>query len=101
MYRLAFNCRPSLIFFSQIWDIRTGGVLETLRFDHAVTSLQFDTRKILACAGSNGPETYNRTTQQMSTFLTNGHIRPATRLRYMDRYLVSGGKDNVVKVWAL
>ncbi|EJD55043.1 WD40 repeat-like protein [Auricularia subglabra TFB-10046 SS5] len=85
----------------RIWDIRTGGVLETLQFDHPVTSLQFDTRKILACAGENGPSSYNRTTQQMTSLLTNGHTMPAVKLRYMDRYLVSGGRDSIVKVWAL
>jgi len=76
-------------------------VLETLKFDHAVTSLQFDTRKIMACTGENGLSMFNRTTQQTSTLLTNGHTQATTRMRYMDRYCVSGGKDNVVKVWAL
>ncbi|KAH7103170.1 WD40 repeat-like protein [Auriculariales sp. MPI-PUGE-AT-0066] len=85
----------------RIWDLRTGGVLETLRFDHGVTSLQFDTRKILACTGDRGISTYNRTTQQQSVLMTNGHTQSTTRLRYMDLYMVSGGKDNVVKVWAL
>ncbi|KZV81766.1 WD40 repeat-like protein [Exidia glandulosa HHB12029] len=85
----------------RIWDLRTGGVLETLQYDHPVTSLQFDTRKILTCAGEKGASMYNRTTQQHSTLLTNGHTMPAVKLRYMDRYLVSGGKDSIVKVWAL
>lgn len=76
-------------------------MLETLRFDRPVTSLQFDTRKIMACTGENGLSMFNRTTQQTSTLLTNGHTLPTTRLRYMDRYCVSGGKDNIVKVWAL
>lgn len=38
---------------------------------------------------------------QQSTLLTNGHTRPVERLRYMDRYMVSGGRDSVVKIWAL
>lgn len=44
---------------------------------------------------------YNRTTLQHSSLNINGHMKPAERLRYMDRYAVSGGKDAVVKVWAL
>ena len=40
--------------FRQIWDLRTGGVFETLKYDHAVTGLQFDSRKIVAAAGENG-----------------------------------------------
>lgn len=38
----------------RLWDLRTGGVVETLHVDHSVTSLQFDTRKIVAAAGDNG-----------------------------------------------
>ncbi|KAI0072362.1 WD40 repeat-like protein [Panus rudis PR-1116 ss-1] len=85
----------------RIWDIRTGGIFETLKYDYAVTALQFDSRKIVAAAGENGLKVYNRTSMQHSTLTTNGHTRPVERLRYMDRYLVSGGRDSVVKVWAL
>ena len=44
---------------------------------------------------------YNRTSMQQSTLLTNGHTKPVERLRYMDRYLVSGGRDSTVKIWSL
>ncbi|KAH9923003.1 WD40-repeat-containing domain protein [Amylocystis lapponica] len=85
----------------RIWDLRTGGTFETLKYDHAVTALQFDTRKIVAATGENGIKIYNRTSMQQSTLMTNGHTKPVEKLRYMDRYLVSGGRDSVVKVWAL
>ncbi|OBZ79702.1 Mitochondrial division protein 1 [Grifola frondosa] len=85
----------------RIWDLRTGGIFETLKYDHAVTALQFDTRKIVAATGENGIKIYNRTSMQQSTLTTNGHIRPVEKLRYMDRYLVSGGRDSIVKIWAL
>ncbi|KAF7310505.1 Trp-Asp repeats containing protein [Mycena chlorophos] len=85
----------------RIWDLRTGGVFETLKYDHAVTALQFDTRKIVAATGENGIKIYNRTSMQHSTLQTNGHIKPVERVRYMDRYLVSGGRDSVVKIWSL
>ncbi|KAK0245407.1 WD40-repeat-containing domain protein [Armillaria nabsnona] len=85
----------------RIWDLRTGGVFETLKYDHAVTALQFDTRKLVAAAGENGIKVYNRTSMQQSTLSTNGHTHPAQRLRYMDRYLVSGGRDSTVKIWSL
>ena len=38
----------------RLWDLRTGGVIETMHLDYPVTSLQFDTRKIVAAAGDNG-----------------------------------------------
>ncbi|KAF5338452.1 hypothetical protein D9758_012206 [Tetrapyrgos nigripes] len=85
----------------RIWDLRTGGVFETLKYDHAVTALQFDTRKVVAATGENGVKIYNRTSMQHSTLLTNGHTNPVERLRYMDRYLVSGGKDSMIKIWSL
>ncbi|KAK7694214.1 hypothetical protein QCA50_001394 [Cerrena zonata] len=85
----------------KIWDLRTGGIFETLKYDHAVTGLQFDSRKIVAATGENGIKIYNRTSMQHTTLLTNGHTRPVEKLRYMDRYLVSGGRDSVVKIWAL
>lgn len=40
--------------FAQIWDLRTGGISETLRYDHPVTALQFDSRKVVSCTGENG-----------------------------------------------
>lgn len=40
-------------YFIQIWDLRTGGVFETLKYDYPVTSLQFDSRKVVAAAGDN------------------------------------------------
>jgi division protein 1 len=85
----------------RIWDVRTGGTFETLKYDHAVTALQFDTRKVIAATGENGVKIYNRTSMQHSSLSTNGHTQPVERLRYMDRYLVSGGRDAVVKIWTL
>ncbi|KNZ78167.1 Mitochondrial division protein 1 [Termitomyces sp. J132] len=38
----------------RIWDLRSGRSFETISYDHAVTSLQFDTRKIIAATGENG-----------------------------------------------
>lgn len=107
--------------FRQIWDIRTGSTTETLKYDYPVTDLQFDTRKVVAACGENGikvrkaacrllalnsaedlsTQIYNRTTFQQSTLVVNGHTKPAEKLRYIDRYLVSGGRDNTVKIWSL
>ncbi|RXW18437.1 hypothetical protein EST38_g7407 [Candolleomyces aberdarensis] len=38
----------------RLWDLRTGSVVETMQFENPVTSLQFDTRKIVAATGENG-----------------------------------------------
>ncbi|PPQ67375.1 hypothetical protein CVT25_005954 [Psilocybe cyanescens] len=85
----------------RVWDLRMGGIFETIHYDHAVTALQFDSRKIVAATGENGVKIYNRTSTQQSTLLTNGHTKPVERLRYMDRYLVTGGRDAKLKIWSL
>jgi len=85
----------------KVWDLRTGGIFETIQFDHAVTALQFDSRKIIAATGENGVKVYNRTSSQQSMLMTNGHTKPVERLRYMDRYLVTGGRDAKLKIWSL
>ncbi|ETS61858.1 hypothetical protein PaG_03963 [Moesziomyces aphidis] len=85
----------------RIWDLRMGSISDTIRYDHPVTALQFDSRKILAATGENGVKIFNRTTLQHGALTLNGHTSPVERLRYMDTYAVSGGKDSVVKVWAL
>ncbi|KAF9569818.1 WD40 repeat-like protein [Agrocybe pediades] len=85
----------------RIWDLRMGGIFETIQFEHAVTALQFDSRKIIAATGENGVKIYNRLSAQTSTLMTNGHMKPVERLRYMDRYLVTGGRDAKLKIWSL
>ncbi|SCZ89480.1 BZ3500_MvSof-1268-A1-R1_Chr1-1g01207 [Microbotryum saponariae] len=85
----------------RIWDIRTGSISDTIRYDYPITSLQFDSRKIVAAAGENGIRVFNRTTLQHTALTLNGHTRPAERLRFMDSYLMSGGRDHTVKVWKM
>ena len=38
----------------EIWDLRTGGIFDTIKYDHGVTAIQFDSRKIVSAAGENG-----------------------------------------------
>ncbi|KZO92084.1 WD40 repeat-like protein [Calocera viscosa TUFC12733] len=85
----------------RIWDLRMGRTADLITYDGPVTSLQFDSRKVVTCASENGVKIWNRTSRQLSTLSINGHTQPATKLRYIDRYMVSGGADGVVKTWAL
>jgi len=39
---------------SQIWDLRTGQISDTIKYDYPITALQFDNRKIVSAAGENG-----------------------------------------------
>nr|XP_018266624.1 mitochondrial division protein 1 [Kwoniella dejecticola CBS 10117]OBR88782.1 mitochondrial division protein 1 [Kwoniella dejecticola CBS 10117] len=85
----------------RIWDLRMGQSSEIHKFEYPVTALQFDSRKVVACTGENAVEVYNRTTHQHSRLVTNGHIKPAEKMRFIDKYLVSGGRDGAAKVWAM
>lgn len=85
----------------RIWDMRMGQTAELHRYEYPVTCVQFDSRKVVACTGENGIEVYNRTTHEHSRLVVNGHTKPAERMRFIDKYLVSGGKDGCAKVWAM
>ncbi|BEJ17994.1 hypothetical protein CspHIS471_0702710 [Cutaneotrichosporon sp. HIS471] len=85
----------------RIWDMRMGAVSELHKYEFPVTAVQFDSRKVVAAVGENGVEVYNRTTAEHSRLVVNGHTKPAERLRFMDKYLVSGGRDGCAKVWAM
>ncbi|KAK8845421.1 mitochondrial division protein 1 [Kwoniella newhampshirensis] len=85
----------------RIWDLRMGAVSEVHRYEFPVTALQFDSRKVVACTGENGVEVYNRTTHNHTRLVVNGHTKPAEKMRFIDKYLVSGGRDGCAKVWAM
>ncbi|KAH9466122.1 hypothetical protein Pst134EA_033468 [Puccinia striiformis f. sp. tritici] len=85
----------------KIWDLRTGAVTETIKYSHPITALQFDSRKIMCTAGDTNINVYNRTTLQRSTISLNGHTDTVERLRYFDRYMVTGSKDNTLKIWSI
>lgn len=86
----------------RVWDLRTGRAIDKLKYDGAVTDLQFDSRRILvANKGSDAVAVYNRTTLRQTELSANGHQGPVNRLRFMDRYLATGGEDGMVKVWSL
>lgn len=96
-----------------------GNIVDTLKYEFPVTALQFDSRKVISCTGENGVEVrslsvrcfaqtlilasqvYNRTSGEHTRLIVNGHTKPAERLRFMDKYLVTGGRDGTAKVWAL
>ncbi|KAK9899757.1 WD40 repeat-like protein [Cystobasidium minutum MCA 4210] len=85
----------------RVWDLRTGRTIETLRYDGPVTSLQFDSRRIMVAGGTNNVQVFNRTTLQQTELVINGHTSPVERLRFMDRYLATGARDSTVKIWSL
>jgi division protein 1 len=56
---------------------------------------------VVACTAENGIEVYNRTTHAHQRLVVNGHMKPAEKMRFIDKYLVTGGRDGLAKVWAM
>ncbi|KAI9304031.1 WD40-repeat-containing domain protein [Cunninghamella echinulata] len=84
----------------RIWDLRTGSVFETLTFSEPVSSLRFNTERIMSTTiDTNDIHIYNRTSFQRSKL--TGHTDSANTLQLKKDTLASGGKDGVVKLWAM
>ncbi|CAG8457484.1 10489_t:CDS:10 [Diversispora eburnea] len=64
-----------------------------------ITSLQFDSNKIICSANTNDIKMYNRISFQHSSL--GEHRSPVQCIKYKDSILSSGGLDNVIKIWAL
>ncbi|KAI8072794.1 quinon protein alcohol dehydrogenase-like superfamily [Gongronella butleri] len=83
----------------RVWDLRTGSVFDTLHFSNPISSLSFDSSKILCSDNANEIDIYNRTSFHHSKL--SGHTAPVQALKYKKGILASGAQDNVVKLWAL
>ncbi|CAO3634041.1 unnamed protein product [Cunninghamella blakesleeana] len=83
----------------RVWDLRTGSVFETLTFSEPISSLRFNASRIMNTADSNDINIYNRTSFQHSRL--SGHTDTVNTLQLKKDTLASGGKDGVVKLWAM
>ncbi|ORZ10413.1 WD40-repeat-containing domain protein [Absidia repens] len=83
----------------RVWDLRTGSVSDTLSFSGPVSSLQFNAGKIISSSNTTDIDVYNRTSFQHTKL--SGHTEPVNTLQYKNNTLASGGKDKIVKIWAV
>ena len=91
----------------QIWDLRTGSIHDAFAYDHPVTSMQFDARRIVSAAGENVAKIYDKTDGRhwdcgAGVSAQEDDISPSTveRVRVQDGYLTEGRKDGMVGIWA-
>lgn len=90
----------------QIWDLRTGSIIDAYAYDNPVTSMMFDTRRIAAAAGESVAKIYDRADGRHwdcgTTYSHDGEPQPSVieRVRIRDGYLIEGRKDGVVGVWS-
>ena len=102
---------PSLTLPPQIWDLRTGSIFDAYAYDHPITSMMFDARRIVAAAGETNVKVYDKTDGRHwdcgpgvaaeEDEEGGGSATPAVveRVRIRDGYMVEGRKDGVLGVW--
>ncbi|KAI9867097.1 MAG: Mitochondrial fission protein [Pleopsidium flavum] len=91
----------------RIWDLRTGSIHDAYAYDNAVTSMQFDSRRIISAAGEDVAKVYDKTDGRhwdcgAGVTAEEDGRSPATveRVRVKDGYLTEGRKDGIVGIWA-
>ena len=90
----------------QIWDLRTGAIHDAFAFDNPITSMMFDTRRIVAAAGENVAKVYDKTDGRhwdcgAGAIEQDDGMKPSIveKVRIKDGFLVEGRRDGVVGVW--
>ncbi|KAK2810945.1 Mitochondrial fission protein [Emmonsiellopsis sp. PD_5] len=91
----------------RIWDLRTGSIFDAYAYDHPVTSMMFDTRRIVSAAGEDVVKVYDKADGRhwncgagVTAEEVLGH--PASiveRVRIKDGYLTEGRKDGTIGIW--
>ena len=90
----------------QIWDLRTGTIFDAYAYDHPVTSMMFDTRRIVSAAGEDVVKVYDKTDGHhwncgagITAEEEGGNASIVEKVRIKDGYLVEGRKDGIIGVW--
>ncbi|KAL8796138.1 MAG: hypothetical protein Q9195_001471 [Heterodermia aff. obscurata] len=90
----------------RIWDLRTGSIYDAYAYDHAVTSMMFDARRIVTAAGENVVKIYDKTDGRhwdcgygASAEASEGKGSIIERVRVKDGFLTEGRKDGCVGIW--
>lgn len=94
----------------QIWDLRTGSIFDAYAYDNPVTSMMFDSRRIVAATGENVVKIYDKTDGRhwdcgagliLAEDAGESHAAVVERVRIKDGYLTEGRRDGVVGVWTV
>ena len=87
----------------QIWDLRTGTIHDAFAYDHPITAMQFDARRIISAASEEVVKVYDTTDGRhwdcgvVSEGVASSVVE---RVRIRDGYLVEGRRDGGVGVWS-
>ncbi|KAK4208448.1 Mitochondrial division protein 1 [Rhypophila decipiens] len=90
----------------RIWDLRTGSIYDAYAYDHPITSMMFDTRRIVCAAGEDVVKVYDKVEGRhwdcgAGIVEAEEAKTPAIveRVRIKDGYMVEGRQDGIVGVW--
>lgn len=80
-----------------------GTIFDAFGYDQPITSMQFDTRRIVSAAGEPVVKVYDKTDgRHWDCGATDEGLSRAVvdRVRVKDGYLIEGRRDGSVGVWA-
>ncbi|KAK3318644.1 putative mitochondrial fission protein [Apodospora peruviana] len=90
----------------RIWDLRTGSIYDAYAYENSVTSMMFDSRRIVSAAGEDVVKVYDKVEGRhwdcgAGIAEAEEGKTPAIveRVRIRDGYMVEGRRDGVVGVW--
>ncbi|RDW63115.1 WD repeat-containing protein [Aspergillus mulundensis] len=90
----------------RIWDLRMGSIYDAYGYDQPITSMMFDTKRIVAAAGENVVKVYDKADGHhwdcgAGVGVDEGEPGPATveRVRIKDGFLIEGRRDGIVAAW--
>ncbi|KAG6013981.1 Mitochondrial fission protein [Claviceps lovelessii] len=90
----------------RIWDLRTGAIFDAYAYDNPITSMMFDTRRIVSAAGEDVVKVYDKVEGRQwdcgaGIAEADEGKTPAVveHVRVRDGYLVEGRRDGIVGVW--
>ncbi|ROT40607.1 mitochondrial division protein [Sodiomyces alkalinus F11] len=90
----------------RMWDLRTGSISDAYAYDHGVTSMMFDTRRIVCAAGEDVVKVYDKVEGRQwdcGAGIVNAEegklAAIVEKVRVRDGYMVEGRQDGIVGVW--
>jgi division protein 1 len=85
---------------------RTGSIYDAYAYDHPITSMMFDARRIVCAAGEDVVKVYDKVEGRhwdcgagISEVEAGKTPAVVERVRMRDGYMVEGRKDGIVGVW--
>lgn len=90
----------------RVWDLRTGSIYDAYAYDNAITSMMFDSRRIVCAAGEDVVKVYDKVESRQwdcgaGVAAAEEGRTPAIveKVGVRDGYLVEGRRDGIVGVW--